>query len=102
MVAVQFSRDVAEGKAEMEGVGESIRVMSSDWRLERNENVGLAWVFDGGKDEGGAGGCKLIPTAWSRSGRRCAAVVRRLASPLRAWSARRVRSSGCLLGRSPF
>ena len=33
MVAVQLSRLEGEGKAERPGVGESIRVRSSDWRL---------------------------------------------------------------------
>lgn len=34
MVAVQARRLVAEGKALMPGGGESMRVMSSDWRLD--------------------------------------------------------------------
>jgi hypothetical protein len=33
MVAVQERRELGEGKAERPGVGESIRVRSSDWRL---------------------------------------------------------------------
>lgn len=33
IVAVQFRRLVADGKALMPGGGESIRVISSDWRL---------------------------------------------------------------------
>ena len=32
-VAFHFVMSVSEGKAEMPGVGDIIRVMSSDWRL---------------------------------------------------------------------
>ena len=35
-VAVQERREVEEGKAEMPGEEESIRCMSSDWRLGRD------------------------------------------------------------------
>lgn len=44
MVAVQLRRFSPEGKAEMEGVGESIRVISSDWSLWG----ALVWALLGG------------------------------------------------------
>ena len=40
-VAFQLVMSVSEGKAEMPGVGDIIRVISSDWRLRRFVSIGM-------------------------------------------------------------